>query len=60
MVLWESFHLSVNITVDQMTLDGGLISFSCVSINEKSLLIYVNPKYSVKSARQQMYTLAAI
>jgi len=41
MALWKSFHPSVNIAVDQMTLGGGLISSSCVSINEKTLFIYV-------------------
>jgi hypothetical protein len=41
MALWKSFHPSVYITLDQMTLGGGLISSSCVSINEKTLLIYV-------------------
>ena len=41
MTIWKSLHPSVSITVDQMTLGGGLISSSCVSINEKTLLIYV-------------------
>jgi len=41
MALWKSFHPSVNIAVDQMTLGGGLISSSCVTINEKTLFIYV-------------------
>jgi len=52
MALWKSFHPSVNITVDQMTLGGWLISSSCVSINEKNFVdISLNPKYSVKSTR---------
>ena len=41
MALWKSFHPSVNIAVDQMKLGGGLISSSYVSINEKTLFIYV-------------------
>jgi hypothetical protein len=41
MALRKSFPPSVNITVDKMTLGGGFISSSCVSTNEKTLLIYV-------------------